>query len=74
MHFAFLFDGSFLSLKQTHSHSIVQIVPLILTGTERIKCYIDFSRAVIFPIERLDFSITFAAIKNTDDKKGTCVG
>jgi len=27
-------------------------------------------RAVLFPIERLDFSIIFVAIKNTDDEKG----
>ena len=43
------------------------------TKTERIKRYTDFPRAVLFPIERLDFSITFAAIKNTDDKKGTYI-
>lgn len=28
------------------------------------------ANAVLFSVERLDFSITFAAIKNTDDKKG----
>lgn len=67
MHIIFFYSVIHKFRSETEKHSpIILFEYFVLTGTERIKRYTDFSaHAVFFPIERLDFSITFAAIIRT---------
>lgn len=72
----FIFSGTHLFLIETDiSFNICILFSNIqFLGLKELSAASIFStRAVLFPVERLDFSITFAAIKDMDDKKNTYV-